>query len=284
MADPIRITTADLQGPEVNDYVEMQKYLQRDVSDAGRQPWLIRVIYANWFYLSLSSMLGGLVAWACLEPWFEDQYTEEVDIVGFFLFPTVAAGIGLYLGAAEGIMCRNFQRAVLCGAVGLGIGFVGGLVAIIPSSIVFVLMTTIAVSISGELDENGLPMGLGLLVFMMGRSAAWTVASIPAGLGQGIALREKKVIINGVVGSLLGGLIGGLLFDPISLVLTAADGQATYSRAVRIRDNWPLRGTFRRPDRRLDENSMVADAQGPAGRQTVHHVQRHDDPWQFAEG
>jgi hypothetical protein len=30
----------------------------------------------------------------------------------------------------------------------------------------------------------------------------------------------------------LGGLVGGLLFDPISLVLTAEDGQATYSRAV----------------------------------------------------
>ena len=67
---------------------------------------------------------------------------------------------------------------------------------------------------------------------MMGRGAAWAIASIPAGLGQGIALREKRVIFNGVVGGVLGGLLGGILFDPISLVLTSADGQATYSRAI----------------------------------------------------
>jgi hypothetical protein len=53
-------------------------------------------------------------------------------------------------------------------------------------------------------------------------------------MGQGIALRERKVILNGIVGAVLGGLIGGLLFDPISLVLTTADGQASYSRAVGI--------------------------------------------------
>jgi hypothetical protein len=234
MADPIRITTADLERPEVTDYVEMQKYLQRDVSDAGRQPWLIRVIYANWFYLSLASMCGALAAWACLEPWFDDhaQTEEQFDVVKFFLFPTVAAGIGLFLGAAEGIMCRNAQRAVVCGAVGLGIGFVGGLVTLLPAGMVFAVMVMIAVSISGELDENAMPGGIALLVLIMGRSAAWAIASIPAGLGQGIALREKKVMINGVVGSLLGGLIGGLLFDPIAIVLTAGDGQATYSRAV----------------------------------------------------
>jgi hypothetical protein len=34
------------------------------------------------------------------------------------------------------------------------------------------------------------------------------------------------------LGAVLGGLTGGLLFDPISLVLTTADGQATYSRGV----------------------------------------------------
>ena len=36
---------------------------------------------------------------------------------------------------------------------------------------------------------------------MMGRAAAWSIAAIPAGMGQGIALRERKVILNGVVGA-----------------------------------------------------------------------------------
>ncbi len=234
MADPIRITTADLQRPEINDYVEMQSYLQRDVGEIGKQPWLIRVIYANWFYLSIAAALGGLAAWACLEPWYDDVNTseDEIDLVALLIFPTVAAGIGLFLGAAEGIICRNPLRAVRCGAVGLGIGFVGGLVTIFPAGILFVLMSGLALSIWDNPVEGEMPTGLALLVFIMGRGAAWAVAGIPAGIGQGVALREKKVVINGLVGGVLGGLIGGLLFDPISLVLTADDGQATYSRAV----------------------------------------------------
>ncbi|MBA4105925.1 MAG: hypothetical protein C0485_09220 [Pirellula sp.] len=233
MADPIRITTADLQRPEINDYVEMQSYLQRDVGEIGKQPWLIRVIYANWFYLSIAAALGGLAAWACLEPWYDDYAPEEEsNLIGLLMFPVVAACIGLFLGAAEGIICRNPLRAVRCGAVGLGIGFVGGIVTIIPAGILFTVMAGIAFSLWDNPVEGEMPTGLALLVLMMGRGAAWAITGIPAGIGQGIALREKKVVINGLVGGVLGGLIGGLLFDPISLVLIADDGQATYSRAV----------------------------------------------------
>jgi Ca-activated chloride channel family protein len=76
-----------------------------------------------------------------------------------------------------------------------------------------------------------MPSGLALLVFMMGRGAAWAVASIPAGLGQGIALRERKVALNGLLGAVLGGLAGGLLFDPISIAFGQTE-RATLSRAV----------------------------------------------------
>jgi hypothetical protein len=30
------------------------------------------------------------------------------------MFPMVAGSIGLFLGAAEGIMCRNLSRAAIC--------------------------------------------------------------------------------------------------------------------------------------------------------------------------
>lgn len=234
MADPIRITTSDLQRPEINDYVEMQKYLQRDVGEIGRQPWLIRVIYANWFYLSIASAIGGLAAWACTEPFINDNEIlteEDLSIADILVFPAVAAGIGLFLGAAEGLICRNPLRAVRCAAVGLGVGFVGGLLAFVPTGIVFAIMSGIGEQLWAEQGTDS-PAGLALLVYMMGRGAAWAISSIPAGMGQGIALGERKVVINGVVGGVLGGLVGGLLFDPIYLVLTADDGQATYSRAV----------------------------------------------------
>ncbi len=233
MSDPIRINSADLHTADVDSYVEMQNYLRRDVGPVSDQPWLIRVIYANWFYLAICSMIGGLVGWGLLEPWFDDNtLDEEFDLAGILLFPVVASSVGLFLGAAEGIICRNLPRAMKCGAVGLGIGFVGGLIVLIPTGIVFTIMSSIALTLWDDPQPNAMPTGLALLVLMMGRAAAWSIVAIPAGIGQGIALRERKVVINGAVGAVLGGLVGGLLFDPISLVLITADGQATYSRGV----------------------------------------------------
>src|SRR5438128_2359911 len=99
----------------------MQQYLTRDAGPLDAQPWIIRVIYANWFYLSLASMAGGLAGWLCLEPWFDDHAPDdEPHVAAFLMFPVVMAGIGLFLGAAEGIICRNPLRALKCGAVGLG--------------------------------------------------------------------------------------------------------------------------------------------------------------------
>lgn len=233
MSSPIRISENDLHAPEVDSYVELQNYLQRDVGPMSDQPWLIRVIYANWFYLAICAMAGALVGWGVLEPWFDDNRPDdEADPVAFLLFPVVASSIGLFLGAAEGLICRNPLRAVRCGAVGLGVGFVGGLVALVPTGMVFSITSEAALSLWDEQPGEEMPGGLALLVLIMGRGAAWSIAAIPAGIGQGLALRERKVILNGLVGAVLGGLVGGLLFDPISLVLTTSDGQATYSRAV----------------------------------------------------
>ncbi len=233
MSDPIRITSTDLHSPDVEQYVEMQQYLSRDLGEMGHQSWIVKVIYANWFYLSLAAMVGGLIGWGILEPWVDDNDLEDEGLAAkLLLFPTVAGFIGLLLGSAEGIICRNPLRAIRCGFVGLGVGFLGGVMALIPTGFVFGIMSVLAESLWEDPDPNVMPTGLALLVLMMGRGAAWAIVSIPAGIGQGIALREKKVIINGLVGAVLGGLLGGLLFDPISLVLLTEDGQATYSRGV----------------------------------------------------
>jgi hypothetical protein len=232
VADPIRISGVDLQKPEVNEYVEMQQYLRRDGGQLDQQPWIIRVIYANWFYLSMAAMLGGLAAWACLEPWFDDGNDDELDIAAILMFPVVTAGVGLFLGAAEGLICRNPGRALKCGAVGLGVGFLGGILAMIPAGYLFTLMTMVALEVWDDPQPDTMPTGFALLILMMGRAGAWALSSIPAGMGQGIALREKKVIINGLVGGVLGGLVGGLLFDPIYLLLTSDESNAALSRAV----------------------------------------------------
>ena len=233
--ETIRIQQDELFSPQVEDYLAEQQSLRRDVGELAPQPLVIRVIYSSWFYLSLASGVGAIVAWMILEPYFDDStlvIEDEFQLVEFLLFPTVAGFIGLFLGAAEGIMCRNLHRTVVCGAVGLGVGFGGGMIASILGDIIFAIMSAVALEFWDDPQPDQMPTGFALLIIMMGRAAAWSVASIPAGLGQGIALREKKVLINGVVGGLLGGLVGGLLFDPISLVFTSADGEAALSRAV----------------------------------------------------
>ena len=70
-----------------------------------------------------------------------------------------------------------------------------------------------------------------LLLHMVGRACFWALAAIPAGLGQGVALRERKVVINGMVGGVLGGFVGGLLFDPICFLFQDVS-KATVSRGV----------------------------------------------------
>jgi hypothetical protein len=228
----LKITTDDLQAPVVEEYLETQSWLQKDLGDIQEQSWVVRVVYANWFYLAICSGVGGIAGWAVIEPFFSDDPLAEDTAAALLLFPVVAGCVGLFLGAAEGIMCRNITRAFVSGGIGLAVGFAGGLVAIIPTGIIFALMSQLAFSFWENPQMGEMPTGFALLILMMGRAAAWSVAAIPAGIGQGIALREKKVVLNGLIGGVLGGLVGGLLFDPISLVLLTDAGEAVYSRAV----------------------------------------------------
>jgi len=227
---PLKITSRDLAAPEVEDYVASQAYLRRDVSAVGDQGWVVKVIYANWFYLAVCSAAGALAGWACVEPFIDDS-VPEFRAIDIFAFGIVTGFIGLFLGAAEGLMCRNVTRALLCGSVGLGIGLIGGVLLWLPTEIFYVLMSGFAETLAVAKGDEELT-GIALLVHMMGRAAAWALAAVPAGLGQGIALRERKVVLNGLLGGVLGGLIGGFVFDPIFRALTTADGQATLSRAV----------------------------------------------------
>src|SRR5262245_39699157 len=138
----------------------------------------------------------------------------------------------MFLGAAEGIMCRNAQRSAICAAVGLGVGFAGGLIAIVAAEMIFNIMIRVAAAFWTNPQPGQMPTGMAFLIMLMGRGAAWAVPAVPGGSGEGIGVREPKVALNGLLGGVLGGLRGGMAFDPISLVLVAADGQAWPSRAV----------------------------------------------------
>jgi hypothetical protein len=223
----------DLFSARVDAYLQDQEALRRSIPETPAQPLVVRVLYSSYFYLSLAGASGALVAWGLIEPFFDDKKLgDEFQLVGLLLFPTVAAFVGLFLGAVEGTMCRNPSRALISAVVGLGVGFGGGLVALIAAEIIFLIMSVVAFQFWKNPQPNAMPTGFAFLILMMGRGAAWAVAAIPAGIGQGIALREHKVILNGLLGGVLGGLLGGLLFDPIYLLFTREDGKAILSRAI----------------------------------------------------
>ncbi|HKD36857.1 MAG TPA: FHA domain-containing protein [Pirellulales bacterium] len=231
---PLRLDRTDLFSPRVESYLEERAALKRQMPQIDVQPLVVKIIYSNWFYLSVACLVGALIGWGILEPFFDDRRAaqmreDHIDPIALLLFPTVAGFIGMFLGAAEGLMCRNPTRALKSAAVGLGVGFGGGLVALFPCGIVFAIAKQIALE---HTRPGQMPHGFGLLVLMLGRAGAWAIIAIAAGAGQGIAVRERKVVINGILGGMLGGLIGGLLFDPIAFWLTSPTGKATMSRGV----------------------------------------------------
>jgi hypothetical protein len=233
--EPIRLSARDLYSPRVDAFLDEQAMLNRVLPEAEPPPFIIRMLFSSYFYLSLASGVGAFVAWMIMEPFFDDHTVgqqEKFQVGALLMFPTVAGFVGLFLGAAEGIMCRNPRRAAICAAVGLGIGFAGGFVAFILATIIYIIMNVIAIPFWKDPDLGRRPTGLALLIIMMGRASAWAVAAIPAGIGQGIALRETKVVLNGLLGAVLGGLLGGLVFDPINYAFTPANGEAWLSRGI----------------------------------------------------
>lgn len=232
--EPMRLTERDLFAPQVDQYIEEQEMLRRADPEIEPRPLWKAILFSSYFYLSISCGFGAFCAWLILDPFFVDGPNPQGSngLVGFLMFPTVVGMIGFFLGAVEGIMCRNPLRASISAGVGLAIGFVGGAVAVIPAGLIYNFAILIASTMHPRLNKNGIPMGFALLLMIVGRALAWVIASIPAGIGQGIAIRESKVLVNGLLGAVLGGFLGGLLFDPIAFAFATPDGRASISRLI----------------------------------------------------
>ncbi len=232
--EPMRLTDRDLFAPQVDQYIEEQALLRRADLDFEPRPLWKAVLFSSYFYLSISCGFGAFCAWLLLDPFFIDGPNPQGSnaLVAFLMFPTVVGLIGFFLGAVEGIMCRNLLRASISAVAGLAIGFVGGAVALIPAGLLFAITKMIVESMQPKVGRHGMPMGFALFVLIVGRALAWSIASIPAGIGQGIAIRESKVLVNGLLGAVLGGFLGGLMFDPIAIAFTTPDGRASISRLI----------------------------------------------------
>ena len=51
----------------------MNRQLNRAMPEPEPQPFILRVLYSSYFYLSLASGLGGFVAWLIVEPFIDDR-------------------------------------------------------------------------------------------------------------------------------------------------------------------------------------------------------------------
>lgn len=219
----IRITASEVQDERVDDLVKQDQAARRPAAPTNREPPRVPFYYNPIWVYTFFAGLAAFGVWAAFEPFFKEgvagQKESESAFAILLLFPTMGAAIGLFIAMSDALLSRNIQRALQCGAVGLGVGFLAGLLGMIAAIVVFGLAMQMILAISGP----GRIHGIGLFILMVGRATAWTFAATGMGLGQGIALKSKKLMINGLVGGMLGGFLGGLAFDPINLALGEGD-------------------------------------------------------------
>lgn len=154
------------------------------------------------------------------------QLNSRTEASGMLLFPLIAGFIGLAVGSVDGIVCRLLRRALLCGAIGLLVGFIGGFISGILANLVYGPLNRLAMAEMG--NTLGSITTFGFLVQMSGRGLAWCLAGMAMGLGQGIAMRSKRLLLYGFLGGIIGGLLGGLLFDPIDFLLLGVDKPSSH--------------------------------------------------------
>lgn len=156
---------------------------------------------------------------------------RRTTAAAFVLFPVIAAFIGLFIGAVDGLVCRLPRRALLAGGIGMVVGFLGTFVSHIGAEIIYMPLTELAQKQMG--DHTGHINTYGFGIQILGRALAWGMAGMCMGLGPGIALRSWRLFVYGLIGGIIGGLFGGLFFDPIDTFLVSATRNSAWlSRLV----------------------------------------------------
>jgi hypothetical protein len=145
------------------------------------------------------------------------QIAARTQASGLTIFALVGGFIGLAIGAIDGIVCRLLRRALIGGAIGFVVGFIGGFISNVLANLAYAPLTQLAMRQEG--NSVGMLSTFGFLLQMGGRSLAWGLAGITMGLGQGIALRSRRLFIYGLIGGVIGGVLGGTAFDPVDMIL-----------------------------------------------------------------
>jgi hypothetical protein len=264
----IHITHDDLKDPAIDDILNLQKSLQQRQGEFLEDiptPWYYNPV----FYYSAAGLLGALAAWGLIEPYFSDSMDDRVPFLSdYILFGLTAGLLGMALGIVHGVTNRNLSKTFLCGTIGIGVGLGASLITTFLAEMLFNVFVSIAAGITGPSAMRPRPgefpfKGMAFFILMCGRGIAWSVVSSGAGLGLGMALKSKKLLLNGLVGGLVGGMLGGLLFDPISRFVTAGSGEAAVSRGVGIGSIGLLVGLFTGLFENISKEAWLLMLKGP---------------------
>ena len=276
MPADIIITNSDLKDPAIDDVINLQRSSQ---SNAGERIEEIKTpLWLNpVFYYSVAASLGALAAWGALEPFYNEKDTQHhiPFISDFMFFGSLAGMLGLSLGCVYGVVNRNLKQTVYCALVGIGVGLGATILTTFIADIVFGITLHAAAGMAreriGQLQPGEFPLkGMSFFVLLCGRAIAWSIVAIGAGLGLGIALKSKKLILNGFVGGMLGGLLGGLFSDPISRFVTPGVEDGGLSRGVGFFAIGLLVGLFTGIFENLSKEAWFLMVKGPlAGKQFI---------------
>lgn len=223
MENKIRITYEDLNHPDVDK--TLARYSEESTSRRGSgipvsEFEKVSLIHKSWFYLMIAGSLGALIAWGFVEPLLND-FDDNFDQYAMLLIFSVGGMISLMIGCTEGILARNFSRAIKTGFIGFLIGLIGAFASMIVVGITATIIAPMGVAIIGE-EAAADPINhfSGFVFLIVQRGILWTIIGMTFGLGPGIVLKSKKLVLNGFIGGMIGGAIGGLLFDPINYLLS----------------------------------------------------------------
>lgn len=166
----------------------------------------------------IAGTIGGFLGWLIQENLIHYQahlvngVCTAVDLTSsqtVCLMLCVGGGIGLLLGAVDGIVESNGHKLIKGMAIGAFAGFLLG-------SIGYNLGGQLFSALGGTVSMRANPGLFDFVKQIIARTAGFSFLGMGIGGGSAIATLSFKRIRNGLIGGLIGGFIGGFVFDMVA--------------------------------------------------------------------